>query len=167
MAVVASLDHAHLRDRIATMLRSDEDAAVRRECAEVLGRSSGTDPGLLLEALTDEAATVREAAVTALSEIADDSAVDALLLCAADEDEDGLVREAAVAALGTIGSDLALPLLLELVATGPPQVRRRCVAALTVFDGPAVEQALRAAAHDRNPMVREAAEMVVGRSIDP
>jgi len=56
-----------------------------------------------------------------------------------------------------------LPVLLDLVATGPPQVRRRCVVALTVFDGDEVEAAIRAAAVDRNPMVREAAEMVVGR----
>jgi hypothetical protein len=37
------------------------------------------------------------------------------------------------------------------------------VVALTVFEGPEIEPALRAAARDRNPMVREVAEMVVGR----
>ena len=76
------------------------------------------------------------------------------------------VREAAVAALGATGEVQALPTLLRLVASGPPQVRRRCVAALTVFDGEEVETALRHAATDRNPMVREAAELVVGRNVD-
>ena len=55
---------------------------------------------------------------------------------------------------------------VDLVGSAPPKVRRRCVAALTVFDGEEVEQALRAAAADRNPMVREAAEMVVGRNLN-
>ena len=52
--------------------------------------------------------------------------------------------------------------LLGLVANGPPQVRRRTVVALTAFDGPEVEAAFAAARDDRNPMVREAAEMVIG-----
>jgi hypothetical protein len=38
--------------------------------------------------------------------------------------------------------------------------------ALTVFDDPAIEPALRTATDDRNPMVREVAEMVVGRPPD-
>ncbi|MEA3502390.1 MAG: HEAT repeat domain-containing protein, partial [Actinomycetota bacterium] len=74
--------------------------------------------------------------------------------------------EAAVAALGAIGDEAALATLLGLVAVAPPQVRRRAVVALTVFDDPAVEPAIRAAASDRNPSVREAAEMVVGRQPD-
>ena len=78
---------------------------------------------------------------------------------------DRLVREAAVAALGACGDERALPILLDLVANGPPQIRRRSVVALTVFDDPAVEPAIRAALEDRNPMVREAAEMVVGRPL--
>jgi HEAT repeat protein len=55
-----------------------------------------------------------------------------------------------------------LPILLDLVETGSPQVRRRSVVALSVFEGERVTAALLAAAGDRNPMVREAAEMVVG-----
>jgi HEAT repeat protein len=86
------------------------------------------------------------------------------MIHAGEPDEDKLVREAAVAALGAIGDHEAVPTLLDLITNGPPQIRRRCVAALSVFDGPEVEAALRAAAADRNPMVREAAEMVVGRT---
>jgi HEAT repeat protein len=110
---------------------------------------------------------VREAVVTALGEIASPSSVPQLLRHATDTDEDSLVREAAVAALGSIADVAAVPALLELVGSGPPQIRRRCVAALSVFDGVEVENALLAAAEDRNPMVREAAEMVVGRAPNP
>ena len=85
------------------------------------------------------------------------------MIDAAAGDDDKLVREAAIAALGAIGDPTALPTLLEIVTSAGPQLRRRTVVALSVFDGPDVESALRAAAHDRNPMVREAAEMVVGR----
>ena len=82
-------------------------------------------------------------------------------------DEDRAVREAAVAALGAIGDPSALDHLLSLLRDGPPPVRRRTVAALTVFDDDRIEAAIRRAAFDRNPGVREAAEMVVGRQIEP
>ena len=165
IAVAASLHHPELFDRLAAMLFEDPEKAVRRECAEVLGLSGIADPALLQRALDDEASEVREAAATALGEVAAATSVDALLHHATD-DEDKLVREAAVAALGAIGDDRAVPVLLDLIENGPPQIRRRCVAALSVFDGEEIEAALRQAAADRNPMVREAAEMVVGRTAD-
>jgi HEAT repeat protein len=166
IAVAASLGHPELRDQLAQMMIADTDGAVRRECAEVLGMAAGTGPMVIERALQDDVAEVREAAVTALGEIAARSSVPALLARANDQNEDKLVREAAVAALGAIGDQEALPTLLDLVVSGSPQIRRRCVAALTVFDGEDVEAALRAAVDDRNPMVREAAEMVVGRAAD-
>lgn len=166
IAVAASLAHAELWDVLAELMKTDLDSSVRRECAEVLGMADGTDPLIVEEALRDDVAEVREAAVTALGEIAATSSVPVLVARAADQDEDKLVREAAVAALGAIGDPIALPTLLDLVVSGSPQIRRRCVAALTVFDGDDVEAALRTAAADRNPMVREAAEMVVGRTAD-
>ncbi|MCP4964480.1 MAG: hypothetical protein GY926_04525 [bacterium] len=166
VAVAASLRHPQLFGRLTTMLSDDPDATVRRECAEVLGLSGTADPQVLELALDDQAAAVREAAATALGEVAADSSVDVLLQHATDNDEDKLVREAAVAALGAIGDDRAVPALLDLIAGGPPQIRRRCVPALSVFDGDEIEAALRQAAADRNPMVREAAEMVVGRTTD-
>ena len=146
------------------MLTSDPDASVRRQCAETLGRS-GMDVRIELEAaLLDPDTTVREAAANALGEIADPESLDVLIAVATANSEDRLLREAAVASLGAIGDERAVVTLLELIETGPPQVRRRCVPALSVFEGEAVEAALRAAAGDRNPMVREAAEMVVGRT---
>ncbi len=115
----------------------------------------------------DDDARVVEAAVTALGELPPRPAVVARLLgMAADETADKLVREAAVASLGALADPVAVPVLLELLATGPPQVRRRAVVALTVFDDPAIEAALRRATADRNPMVREVAEMVVGHDKD-
>jgi HEAT repeat protein len=166
IAVAASLRHPELFDRLAAMLFEDPEKAVRRECAEVLGLSGVADPNLLQRALDDEASEVREAAATALGEVAAPTSVDVLLHHATDNDEDKLVREAAVAALGAIGDERAVPVLLDLIENGPPQIRRRCVAALSVFDGEEIEAALRQAAADRNPMVREAAEMVVGRTAD-
>jgi len=164
IAVGASLAHPDLWPRIALMLRSDPDAGVRRECAEVLGLSGDADPTQIEGALSDASAEVREAAITALGEIASTTSLPVLINHAAADGESKLVREAAVAALGAIGDPAAVAILLELIATGTPQLRRRSVVALSVFDGPEVEAALRQAATDRNPMVREAAEMVVGRT---
>ena len=105
---------------------------------------------------------VVEAATTALGEIGDPTAVPWLIETSANH-ENALVREAAIAALGSIGDQRSLPTLLEAVRTGKPQIRRRAVVALTAFEGPEVEAALTTARLDRNPMVREVAEMVLGR----
>jgi HEAT repeat protein len=159
----ARIEDEPIRRRLIETLAHDPDGRVRAEAAEALG--AGGPKGLddLVAATEDSDATVAEAAVTALGEIADRRALPTLLAAAANHD-DRLVREAAVAALGAIGDQRALPLLLDLLASGPPQVRRRAVAALTVFDNPDVEPALRRAAGDRNPMVRDAAQQVVGFS---
>lgn len=164
LAVAAATPTPGVVATIGGMLGSDPDPAVRRECAEVLGVTGTGNPELLLAALDDPEAMVREAAATGLGETGATEVVTTLATVAADPDEDRLVREAAVASLGAIGDAAALPVLLQLVTTGPPQLRRRCVVALSVFEGPEVENAIRAAASDRNPMVREAAEMIVGRS---
>jgi HEAT repeat protein len=166
IAVAAAQSKPELWETLATMLAQDPDPLVRRECAEVLGRSGANPLEAISAARHDDAATVREAAITALGEIASPASVDALLETAADENEDKLVREGAVAALGAIGDERAVATLIKLIDTGPPQIRRRCVPALSVFDGAEIEAALRRAAADRNPMVREAAEMVVGRVAD-
>ena len=143
------------------VLSEDDDARVRAEAAEVLSQAGRAVFGDLIEAISDGDGIVREAAATGLGEIEDARAVD-WLMSAAQEDSEKLVREAAVAALGAIGDERAVPLLLELVTSAAPQVRRRSVVALSVFDGPEVESAITAAKDDRNPMVREAAQMVFG-----
>jgi HEAT repeat protein len=130
--------------------------------AEALGGAGGRGVAVLDVVRLDDDPRVREAVATAYGELRHREAVPWLIdIAVSDGDRAG--REAAVAALGAIGDDAALPVLLELVESAPPQVRRRAVVALTVFDDPAVEPAIRKAARDRNPSVREAAEMVVGR----
>ncbi len=159
-ACAGRLDDALVSSLVA-MLRGDADPRVRAEAAEVLAEAGEEALAPLLEATADSAGIVREAVATGLGELENAAAVPWLLAAAA-TDTEKLVREAAVAALGAIGDERAVPLLLELVASAPPQVRRRSVVALSVFDGPEVEAAIRAACDDRNPMVREAAQMVVG-----
>lgn len=159
---VPMVDAPGIGNALVTVLASDADPRVRAEAAETLG-GWGEPAVEALEAATDDAdAIVREAVATAFGELRHRGAV-TWLIDAANDDGDSMVREAAVAALGAIGDARATPILLEVVRSGPPQVRRRAVVALTVFDGNDVEHAIRAATQDRNPMVREAAEMVVGR----
>ena len=146
---------------LSGLLRSDPEPRVRAEAAEVLAERGAAILDLLTEGGTDPAPEVREAVATAFGEIASPSALPWLMEAAAN-DGNKLVREAAVAALGAVGDDEALPLLLSLVTDSSPQVRRRTVVALSVFDGPDVEAAIRVAREDRNPMVREAAQMVIG-----
>lgn len=166
LAVAACVSRPGTTPQLERMLRLDPQPNVRRECAESLGLMGIGDPTRLEEALDDESAIVREAAVNALGELAYASSTPQLVSRALDDGEDSMVREAAVAALGSIADPVAMPALLKLVVDGPPQVRRRCVAALSVFEGSEVDAAIRRAAHDRNPMVREAAEMLVGRAVD-
>jgi HEAT repeat protein len=143
--------------------RSDDDEHVRAEAVEALGMVGVDAYDVVVGAVADPSPRVVEAAVTALGEIADLRSVE-LLVQAVLEDRDPLIREAAIAALGAIGDERALPTLLDIVRSGRPQLRRRAVVALTAFHGPEVEAAFKAARLDRNPMVREAAEMVIGRT---
>jgi len=156
-------DPRHLE--VVTRALEDPEPRIRAEAAEALGAMGAPAVRVLLartEVETDE--TAIEALAAALGEVEDPAAVPWLMEIAAGS-HDTLTRETAVASLGAIGDHRALPLLLTLVAEAPPQVRRRTVVALTVFDGDEVEAAVRSAATDRNPMVREAAEMIVGRPV--
>lgn len=147
-------------------LALDTDAAVRTAVAEKLG-SVGARALPDLEPLRyDKAETVREAVATAYGEIADPTVLEWLVEASAN-DSDRAVREAAVASIGAIGDPRAIDHLLDLLSQGPPPVRRRTIAALTVFDDARIEPAIQRAAFDRNPGVREAAEMVVGRQLGP
>ena len=163
---IASLDAAQAQ-RLAPVLSDltrDEEPSVRAAAIEKLGSAADSGLAAIEAARSDPEPTVREAAATAYGEIGDAAAI-GWLASIAEEDPDRAVREAAVASLGAIGDPSAVDALLALVADGPPQVRRRAVASITVFDDPRIEPALQRAALDRNPGVREAAEMVVGRQI--
>ncbi|MBT8212610.1 MAG: HEAT repeat domain-containing protein [Acidimicrobiia bacterium] len=153
---------------VSALTRDDDAERVRAEATEAVGRCGAglVDEALgLLEAVrTDPSTLVVEAAATAYGELADSRPLPWLIELATG-DGDSMAREAAVAALGAIGDDAAIPELITLAASGPPQVRRRAMVALSVFEGPEVEAAVRAGLEDRNPMVREAAEMVVGETL--
>jgi HEAT repeat protein len=145
-------------------LASDPSEPVRTAAAEQLGFCGRSAGPVLAELGADPSDAVREAVATAYGERSDPDAVE-WLITVAGNDENRQVREAAVAALGSIGDPSAIEPLLQFIASGPPQVRRRAIAAITVFDDPRIEPAIRRAALDRNPGVKEAAEMVVGRQI--
>lgn len=150
-------------DRLV-VLSQDENPEVRTASAEKLG-VCGSEAAPALRALEEDIdERVREATATAYGELGDPTTID-WLVSAARDDPDRAVREAAVAAMGAIGDDQAIDSLLALMKDGPPQVRRRAIAAITVFDDDRIEPAIQRAAFDRNPGVREAAEMVVGRQI--
>jgi HEAT repeat protein len=147
-----------------TALTQDADPSLRAAAAEKLG-SCGSEALETLSRLEyDPDPTVRECLATAYGEI-DSADTVAWLSFAARDDSDRHVKEAATAALGAIGNNAGLETLLLLINDGPPQVRRRAIAAITVFDDERVEPAIRLAALDRNPGVREAAEMVVGKQL--
>ncbi len=147
---------------LTDLAANDTDEEVRAQAVEILGEFGPSVLGVIQSATSDPSVRVVEAATTALGELGSPEAVPWLLETAAGHDE-SIVREAAVAALGALGDQRALPTLLETVANGKPQVRRRSVVALSAFDGPEVEKALAMARLDRNPMVREVAEMLLGR----
>jgi len=150
-------------DMVVALLE-DASGSVRAAAAEKLGACGERALRHLDQAALDTEPEVREAVATAYGEVADPSAI-AWLVTVGNGDFDRTVKEAAVASLGAIGSPLAIDPLLGFVAKGPPQVRRRAIAAITVFDDPRIEPAIQRAAFDRNPSVREAAEMVVGRQL--
>lgn len=152
-----------LFDTIVTLL-ADDEASVRAAAAEKLGVCGERALEHLAKAADDTEPKVREAVATAHGDLADPASI-AWLVEVGSDDPDRTVREAAVAALGAIGDDTAIDPLLAFIATGPPQVRKRAIAAITVFDDPRIEPAIQRAAFDRNPGVREAAEMVVGKQL--
>ena len=171
LAVSASagrISEPHLADAVKLLAETDPDPRVRAEAIEVLGQAGSSAQDVLLrlvaETRTTDDPVVVEAVATSLGETATNEAVP-WLIDVATSHNDKLVREAAVAALGAIGDRRALPTLLRLAASGPPQIRRRSVVALAAFEGNEVEAAITAALEDRNPMVREVAEMVVGRPL--
>lgn len=152
--------------RLLAIAVTDPDPAVRAEAVEVVAGAGSVSFETLVTATGDSDPRVVEAAATGLGELEDDRAVPVLVDLAGNHSE-RMVQEAAVAALGAVGDPACLPVLLDLVASGPPQVRRRCVAALTVFDDPSALEAIRAAREDRNPMVKEAALMAIGYDDPP
>ena len=160
-ACSACLDAATI-PALTKVLVDDESEAVRAEAAIVLAGAG--DLNAVWPGRSDASPQVVEAVAFACGEIGDQAAVPWLIETASDH-EDALVREAAVAALGALGDERARPVLLAAARTERPQVRRRAIVALTAFDGDDVRGVFAQAALDRNPMVREVAEAILGRDL--
>jgi len=161
-AALGALARAAGRRRATAVWRvalADGDRAVRRRAAD-LAPGLGAPARPLLALLGDDDVTVIEASAWALGELgaaaARAGAVPALVAVARTH-HDPLAREAAVAALGALGDPAGLPAVLAACGD-KPAVRRRAVLALAPFDGPEVEEALRAALEDHDWQVRQAAE---------
>jgi HEAT repeat protein len=132
---------------------TDRAPDVRRRACEL---SIGLPEVDLEPLLADPEPLVVEAAAWAVGERRDGAVTDAVAHVAT-EHADPLCREAAVAALGAIGDDRGLSAILAAQADRPA-VRRRAVIALAPYEGPAVDDALERARHDRDWQVRQAAE---------
>ena len=161
-AALAALARAGGRRRATAAWRvalADPEPAVRRRAAD-LAPGLGAPARPLLTLLGDDEVTVIEAGAWALGELGR-AAVRAgavrALAAVAEKHDDPLAREAAVAALGALGDPAGLPAILAACGD-KPAVRRRAVLALAPYDGPDVEEALRAALQDRDWQVRQAAE---------
>lgn len=147
----------------------DPDATVRRRAGDLAGEATGSGAeGLvpaLRRALVDDDPLVVEAACWALGERRAASAVADLSSVVAGH-PDARCREAAVAALGAVGDRAGLPAVLTAL-DDRPAVRRRATVALAAFDGPAVDEALRRSAADRDWQVREVAEILLDAGAAP
>lgn len=153
------------------MARSDDHPAVRMRACE-LSTAVPADHALvsgLCDLLEDPEAFVVEVAAFSCGEL-DSSAhrigaglvppMVARLCAVAEGHNDPLCRESAVAALGAIGDPAGLPTIIA-ACSDKPAIRRRAVIALTPFDGPGVDEALRLALEDRDWQVRQFAEDIL------
>ncbi|MEC8975073.1 MAG: HEAT repeat domain-containing protein [Actinomycetota bacterium] len=120
---------------------------------------SSKDTGIPIDRfLTDEDSAVVEIACWASGERGEVSDKTLRMLQnIVEEHDDPLCRESAVAALGALGKREALSSILKAV-DDVATVRRRAVLALSPFDGPAVDAAVKKALEDRDWQVRQAAE---------
>ncbi len=137
---------------------------IRRRAAELSPQLESPSAAPLIALVSDSDDLVAEAACWASGEIPwndpDRAGVVAAVVLATGHG-DPLVREAAVAALGAIGDPTGLDAILTACGDRPT-VRRRALLALAPFDGPRVEQALRAALDDSDWQTRQAAEDLLG-----
>ncbi|MFM8793746.1 MAG: HEAT repeat domain-containing protein [Acidimicrobiales bacterium] len=133
----------------------DPAAVVRRTAAELAGRVAGVEVAHMID---DPDVYVAEMAAWALGERPSpaDHEIDALVNATTQHGQP-LVREAAAAALGAIGDPRGLDAIIA-ACSDKPAVRRRAVLALAHFEGPRVEEVLRAALEDRDWQVRQNAE---------
>ncbi len=164
LARAGALDEAAVLAALA-----DPVPAVRRRGADLAARLPASEPlvAALRQALADADPLVVEAACWSLGEQGEAGGAVATLSGIARLHVDARAREAALAALAAIGDPAGLEAVLDALGDRPT-VRRRAVVALAAFDGPEVDEALRAAAADRDWQVREVAEILLeDPSADP
>ncbi len=156
LARAGALDEAAVLAALA-----DPVPAVRRRGADLAAGLPASEPlvAALRQAMADADPLVVEAACWSLGEQGEAGAV-ATLSGIARLHVDARAREAALAALAAIGDPAGLEAVLDALGDRPT-VRRRAVVALAAFDGPEVDEALRAAAADRDWQVREVAEILL------
>ncbi len=149
--------------RIITLLK-DQDPAVRRMAAEVLGKIGQSEGSpALVEALTDPNPLVREASTWALSRVAADDAEVGLLLAARLDDSSEAVKQVAALSLGEFQSTPALvERLVTLLQNADVRTRRAVVLALTSIEAPAAYPALVGALRDEDSIVRQGAAAALG-----
>jgi HEAT repeat protein len=155
LGALVRMDRATAADAAAGL--ADPDPRARRYACELGASLTGAE---FREVLDDPDDMVVEAACYAAGEVHDARAVPALVRIASAH-SDALCRESAVAALGAIGDERGLPAVLAGLED-KPQIRRRAVIALSAFDSPECEAALRRCLGDADWQVRQAAEDVLG-----
>ena len=143
----------------------DVDVDVRREALDQVAHAALDDDvfAAIVLCLDDRDALVVDGAIFALGEHHYVASVDKLCVIATSH-EDARCRESAVAALGALGDDRARPAILGALDDKPP-VRRRAIVALSNFEGPDIDEALRRASEDRDWQVRAAVNQL-GRDDD-
>lgn len=145
----------------------DSDVDVRRETLTLLAHEDIESPLLfaaMLACLDDDDALVVDGAVFALGEHLYVPAVERLCGIALHH-ADARCRESAIAALGAIGDDRGRPAILAALDDKPP-VRRRAIVALSNFEGPDIEAALKRASEDRDWQVRAAVDQLTKDEAD-
>lgn len=155
-----------LREATLIAALSDEDPQVQMRAAQLAAHprwSSATDDALA-HTLRAEDELVVLAALVALADRQPPDAFEQILILAEDEQRP-LVMEEAVAVLGAFGDQRGLDVVLR-ATQGKPALRRRSVAALGGFMGPAVEEALDQLSNDRDWQVRQAVAMLRREPLD-
>jgi HEAT repeat protein len=141
----------------------DPDAGVRRRAAQLSILPHLCDDHAIADRLVasidDPDAYVAVAALVALGERADPSALEAITHAATHAAEP-LVVEEAVATLGALGDPSSVSTIEALLEEAKPALRRRIVAALGGFDDPKVEVLLDQLELDRDWQVRQAVAML-------
>lgn len=147
LEVLAAMGDESAASQVGALVEAEE-AAVRLEAVETLGRLGGLEATkILLETAGRKGGDEAEAARDALAVVSGE-AVDAALLAAASEGDVG-VRIAAIEALGARDYTSAVPVLFSLAEKGPKAIRQAAFGALGYLaEGSQVGALAKAAAQD-------------------